>query len=450
MESQVPDPSSKVLDGNIGFFWPQEAQGTADLSDALLIRGYIHQTADSLVEVRALDEHRSVRGMFGMGARARAVALFGAAEETGLLVPEVLGTGVNAQFGGSKASILRYRARALITGVEVRAAKSSRVQSASLTFQEGLSFAELTAIHESHKVDPESNLVTEATFTLRANSSPLNGGTHGSFNVNLAPDWATSGTSTKRTLSSGLTIGLSVARPRPFSDFRPLLLGLQDLLNLAYDRFVPADGGRAVVHGCQDHGHSYLWMEEVMVQPPHIARASTAKESVPLFTLADLGGPEGFRRWLSLRDRFPDVTVVVASGYRVGGGRQPSRLLEVAAAIEYYVNANRKAGATWAKKVSAPSHAEALARHVGKPFESLVGDHSVWAKTFLTTYNGVKHDPAFQRDPEVLQLLSWSGQVLLLGALLDRSARTKAPSRKILSDRRLEGGGERLRAILKT
>lgn len=446
----MPDPSSKVLDGNIGFFWPQESESTAELSEEVRVRGYIHQTDDSLVEVRALDEHDGGSGIFGLTSRPHPAALFGAAEETGLLVPEVLGTGSKAQFGGSKASVLRYRARTLITGVEVWAAKSSRVHSASLTFQEGLNFAGLTAIHESHKLDPESHLVTEATFTLKATSSPLSGGKYGAFNLNLAPDWSTSGTSTKRTLSSGLTIELSVTRPRPFGDFRPLLLGLQDLLHLAYDRFIPADGGRAVVHGCQDHRHSYLWMEEAMVPPPHIARTHAAKEAFPLFTLADIGGSDGFRRWLSLRDRFPDAAVVVASGFRDGGARQPSRLLEVAASIEYYVNANRKAGATWAKKVSAPSHAEALARHVGKPFESLVGDHSIWAKTFLSTYNGVKHDPAFQRDPEVLRLLSWSGQALLLAALLDRSARTKAPSRKIFSDHRLEGGGRGLRAILTT
>ena len=445
----MSDRTQKVLQGNVGLFWPQEYQGRVDLRDDVLLRGYIHQKNDLLVEVRALDE-RDDGGSLGSTSRPRAEALFGAAEQTGILIPEVLGTGRTTQYGGSRASVLSYRARALMTGVDVWSAKSSRLQMASLNFEAGLDFSGLSAIQGSQKVDPKTHLVTEATFTLRAGSSPLNGGKYKAFDLSLAADWATSGTSTRRTLSSGLSIQLSAARPRPFGDFRPLLLGIQDLLNLAYDRFVPADVGRAVVHGCDDHTRSYLWMEEAMVPPPHVTRTHAREETYPLFTLADVGGSDGFRRWLSVRERFPDAAVVVASGFRDGGSRQPSRLLEVAAAIEYYVNVNRKAGAIWARKATAPSHAEALARHVGRPFKLLIGDHAIWANKFLATYNGVKHDPGFQRDPEEMRLLSWSGQILLLAALLDRTSRTKAPSRRIFSDHRLAASGKAVRAILGT
>jgi hypothetical protein len=187
-----------------------------------------------------------------------------------------------------------------------------------------------------------------------------------------------------------------------------------------------------------------------MVAPPHVVNTTSTSADAPLFTLSDIGGPAGLRRWLKLRDQFPDAAIVVAAGHRQGGSRQPGRLLEVAAAIEFYVNMSRKTGAEWAKRAAAPSHAEALSKRVGAPFEALVGDHRKWANRFRDTYNGVKHDPSFLRDPEELRLLAWSGQVLLLAALLDRAASTKTPSRRILGDYRLEGGSERLRAMLGT
>jgi hypothetical protein len=444
------NPTARVLKGNVGFFWPQESL-VADLDDDRVIRGYIHQAEDSFLEVRALDESEDFP-FIGTSPRPPTLALFGAAEETGLLIPNLLSAGHTTQFGGSRASVLRYRAGTLITGVDLTEVKSSRVQEASLTFGDGLAFAGLSVLEEEFKTDPASHLVTEAKFTLRSAAASVSGGKYGAYELRLEPDWSTSGKGAMRTLETGLSVVLSVARARPFSDFRPLLIGIQDLLNLAYDRFIPAESGRATVDsGSTDGTRSYLWLEDTMVSPAHTTRRRPSRhETTPLFALSDLGGSAGLRRWLQLRNEFPDVAHVVASGHRDGGSRQPARLLEVAAAIEFYVNANRKAGKQWAAKSTAPTQAEALARKVGKPFEALTGDHAKWANRVRDTNNAIKHNPSFQRDPQELHFLAWSGQVLLLAALLDRAARSKAPSRRILSDYRLEGGGEALRKILGT
>lgn len=447
----MAEATRDVLAGNIGFFWPQEVRTTADLTDELMIRGYIQQGDDSAIEIRALDEEEPFTRPQTNSSRPPTVALFGAAEKTGLLVPELVSAGHTTQLGGSRASILRYRARTLITGVNLAEVKSSRICSASLVFAEGVTFAGLSAMTQSFKTDPATRRVTEATFTLKSPKAPPPGGRYGAFDLSLEPDWSTSGSGSTRTLRTGLSVVLSASRPRPFSDYRPLLVGIQDLLNLAYDRFVLAESGRAVVHSTSDPDvRPHLWLEDTMVSPPHVANRTSKRGNVPLFTLDDIGGPAGLRRWLKLRDQFPDAAIVVAAGHRHGGSRQPGRLMEVAAAIEFYVNMNRQAGAEWAKRAAAPSHAEGLSKRVGAPFEALVGDHRKWANRFRETYNGVKHDPSFLRDPEELQLLSWSGQVLLLVALLDRAARTKTPSRRILGDYRLEGGSERLRSILGT
>lgn len=445
------DSIQDVLRGNVGLFWPQDQFDKAELDEQQLVRGYIHRSDEEAVEVRALDESTDFELPFRKPARPRPVALFGAAEKTGLLLPELTSAGHSMQFGGSRASIRWYRANAVITDVDLRDVASSRLSSASLVFAEGLEFAGQSAMTQSVETDPTSHRVTSATFTLESQATPTPGGRYGPFDLTLEPDWSSSGDNFTVTVRTGLSVELSVEQPRPFSEFRPLLTGVQDLLNLAYDRFVPALSGRATVHSRSvPQARPRLWVEDAMVPPAHSDKATKKNESNPLFTLADLGGPSGLRRWLKLRDQFPDAAVVVAAGHRHGGSRQPGRLMEVAAAIEFYVNSNRRLGAVWARKASAPNHAEALARRVGVPFSSLVGDHVVWAERFRGTYNGVKHDPSFLRDPEELQLLAWSGQVLLLTALLDRAAGTKSPSRRILQDYRLQGGAKKLRSIIHT
>ncbi|MCY4725398.1 hypothetical protein NYO98_03830 [Nocardioides sp. STR2] len=442
------DPSSEVLEGNVGFFWPQDDH-KVDLRDAIIERGYISQAPDSFVQVRALDEAEVLPGIL-MPTSSRPVALFGSTEKSGILVPDLMSAGRTGHFGGSKASVRRYRARSVISAVDLHTARSSNLTSASLVFSEGLDFAALSTLHTKFKSDPHTHLLTEAQFTLKADPA-ANGGKYGSYELILEPDWSTSEDGSTTNLSTGLSITLTVKRPRPFHQFRHLLVGIQDLLNMTYDRFVPAQSGRAVVDGADPSaGRSYLWLQDTMVRPPHGLGVSRRQESTPLFRLADLGGSAGLRRWLRLRDQFSDVAQSISSGHRYGGSRQPSRLLELAAAIEIYVAANRKAGATWAKKATAPTPAEALARRVGSPFLALVGDYATWGERIQDTYNSVKHDPSFARDPDELRLLSWSAQVALLCALLDRAALSKAPSRRILSDYRVARGSEDLRKLLGT
>ncbi|GAA1477096.1 hypothetical protein GCM10009623_15420 [Nocardioides aestuarii] len=440
------DPSSEILEGNVGFFWPQEDH-RVDLDDAIVERGYIAQAPDSFVQVRALDETEVLPGIT-MHSSSRPMALFGSTEKAGILIPDLMSAGRTGHFGGSKASVRRYRARSLISGVDLHSARSSKLVSASLVFAEGLEFAALSTLHTEFKADPLTHLVTEAQFTLKADPA-ANGGKYGPYELVLEPDWSTSNSGSTTNLSTGLSITLTVKRPRPFSQFRHLLVGIQDLLNVTYDRFVPAQSGRALVDGASSE-RSYLWLQDTMVQPPHSAGVSGRQGSTPLFQLADIGGSAGLRRWLTLRDQFPDVAKSVSSGHRYGGSRQPARLLELAAATEIYVAAHRKAGAAWAKKATAPTPAEALARRVGKPFLDLVGDYSTWGARVQDTYNSVKHNPSFARDPEELRLLSWSAQVALLCVLLDRAALSKAPSRRILSDYRVKRGSDELRNLLGT
>ncbi|HWI43659.1 MAG TPA: hypothetical protein VNS81_08560 [Nocardioides sp.] len=439
-----------VLEGNLGYFWPQVTVGVADLRDESVIRGFIHQRDDSMVEVRLLDERDVESGPLGSGRTDETVSVFGVGEKTGLLLPEVASKGFRTQIG-SGSSITWYRSRALIARVDLETVASSRLVEAALVFPDGLAFAGESALDQTTTWDPETKKVSGVTYKLTSSTAEQVGGKHGAFELTISPDWRTTRGASATTIETGLLVSLRVRRPRKYADFRSHLIGVQDLLNMAHDRFTPARSGTAQVHSNGEGAvpPPRLWMHECMVPPA--PRTQSGQERTPLFFLADLGGAPGLRRWLSVRDEYPDAAAVVTANYRGDASHIPARLLETAAAIEMYVNQNRRNGAAWAKKSSAaPDHATALARRVGAPFDQLVGDSRVWGKRFRAVYNGIKHDPSFARDPDELWLLWWSGRVLLMAALLDRVAGSKAPSRRIFDDYRVTRNGSTIRSKLGT
>lgn len=189
-----------------------------------------------------------------------------------------------------------------------------------------------------------------------------------------------------------------------------------------------------------------------MQRPPHERSAQKRSSAALLFTLADIGGAHGVRRWLKLCAEFPDAAAAASSVYRRGGYPRGLRLQEVAAAIEDYVSAMRRGRSVkWAAKSTVnKTHAASLARRVGAPFEELVGAIDTWADRFQQAYNGTKHNTGYQRDPEELRLMAWSGDLLLAAALLDRAAGAKSPSRKILRHHRIRPGGDALRNLIGT
>ncbi len=76
-------------------------------------------------------------------------------------------------------------------------------------------------------------------------------------------------------------------------DFIDPLIGVQDLLSMAFDRFVVAQGGRARVEGCKPtYEQSHLWNDSLMEVPPTAVGPSRQldTDTQPLFTLTDVGG----------------------------------------------------------------------------------------------------------------------------------------------------------------
>lgn len=130
--------------------------------------------------------------------------------------------------------------------------------------------------------------------------------------------------------------------------------------------------------------------------------------------------------------------------YRQGRASAAVIVMEVAAAVEYWVRANLPTA--WAESaVKSRRWVQALADRCGKPFADWVRNPEAWARAFGGAYNRLKHEPTY--EPELMELadLAESARYLLGAAILDRAARSRAPTRAIFRHHRLNSLGVRLR-----
>ncbi len=441
---------AEVLRGSIGHFWEQEGNLAPD--DHKALSGFVRLNSDDVVELKVLDEEELAPSVLEHPAVSPGTWIVGVTEAGGVVIPTISGLGHRRNWGGSKASFRQYRAHALLTKVNVRQLRGVLLLEASAYFDDGLSWAGLSAIAEADEFDAQGRW-RKVTYTLTSREGDTAAGSAGSIRIDLAEYWKVNDNDSSKTLKTALEVKASASRPRQLSELIDCLLAVQDLLGLAFDRFTPASGARAVPMGYPLDGgdRPHLWHRGLMVVPPSAAAASEPVDARPLFWLDDLGGPPAIGRWIRASRRFPTAISSLTQMHRGGASTIAGRLQQVAAAIEYYVNMCRlDRNAQWAQHVRSKAHAELLAGRVGGPFVQLVGDTHVWAGRLVDAYNGLKHDPRYQPDATELRLLAWSADVLLMCALLDRVAGSKAPSRRVLSDYRIEQGGEEVRSSLGT
>jgi len=134
--------------------------------------------------------------------------------------------------------------------------------------------------------------------------------------------------------------------------------------------------------------------------------------------------------------------------HRYGTQNVETRLMEIAAAIEYWVSAHRRS-AQWARRsLGKGSFAANLAARVGNPFAEFVGDPMKWSRKFWSTNNLLKHEPNSEYDGYEVSLLADTGAVLLQSALLNRVARTTVPARVICDSHRYYHLGAKIRELL--
>lgn len=442
---RLVDLIEKIAEGAIAFLWPQ-GDHRLKFEDDAIVRGFLQRDEEGAVRVRALDESPLESGPILRTSVPPPTCLAAATEYGGALLTGPVGRGRTVSLGGGRASVLRFRTHTILAPIDLAAIKSSRARTVSVYFPEALRWAGKTALTEEIKIDPESK-VTSAQYFLGGPSSPLSAGKFGALSLEIEPHWKSSGAGQSSVkIDTSLEVRATSVRARDTADFLPALLGIQDLLSLSHDRFVPATGGKVALEGV-DGATPTMWQKDLMAAPTP-TRTMSGADPQPLVMMSHLGGAGALGRWLRISKEVPDAVTAITAPYRRGRAMSPAlRLQEVAGAIEYYVNMARTArDVAWAKKGNSDSHAHALASRVGAPFASFVGDPKAWAKEFLSAYNGLKHNPTYPRDPRTLRLLAISGDLLLMAAILNRVATSGTPARTIFSDYRIRETGDALRA----
>jgi ApeA N-terminal domain 1 len=273
--------------------------------------------------------------------------------------------------------------------------------------------------------------------------------------LTLETTWSVEGPDDKRVLSTPLVVKTTSTTPKSWQQHLAPLIAVQDLINLAYQGFVPA--GRATVEfQCADDGHQRptpeMWNSRFMTTSSGVTRPESMTE-FPLFNLANIGGVRGVRNWIRLDDDFPRATGPLINAYRFGASGLELRLIEVALGLEYWTRVHSDMGRAWAqprriRKRTWEPLPMAIGRHVGPAFGEFVGDLAKWSTRFWDTYNKFKHAPSFDYDTNEIRLLGESGALLLLGVLLNRAAGNKTPMRVILQSHRTHMIGYDMRRLL--
>lgn len=413
------DKVQDVLDGGIGFFWVN--YGKPKRTNRSPERGYIRLRAN-LVEVATLNE-RPLEYSPEVERWPRSIT--GATEHGGVLLLSFASQSPKLAFGGAQASVQHYRARTLITGPSPDDLRSERLTDVRLMYESINRWSGLSALEERFTSDQHTRLHgyslelgTQDSMTVQIGKS---------WELTIAAHWSVSGPTEKRVISTPVAISCKSSRPRVVAEFRSIHGWVQGLLSVCHQGSLVASSGTAHVDTA-DNPWSRYWDSRFMIRPQS---APQPELRFPFIPLDALGGIAALPRWLRLCRQHPRAVRPVIEPF-AGSPRSPYvRMLEVAAAIEYWTNSHRRTRA-WARKHNLkPLN---LANHVGATFEGWTSDAAAWADEFWTVYNGLKHEPNYSISAEYAGALAESGALLLTAALMDRIAGTKQPSRSIFGD----------------
>ncbi|SDZ64913.1 hypothetical protein SAMN05421684_7872 [Asanoa ishikariensis] len=409
----------KVLAGAIGHFWHNDL--AIRKTDQKMERGYVRLNEHDEVEIASLNEDPRRRLFDESIPFPRSIT--GITEHGGIMALAITGRGSTIGFG-HVASVLRYRAGAIVVGVNPNELRTAGIKSLTLYYSGLGSWAGIERADEEFGQDSRGILKTYSIALDGAVDETV--GLSGGTQLKVSSHWSVTGPSDRRILATPTAITVQANRPRPANELRERLHWVHALACLAYSGFIVADGG-AVIPDLGREGESPTYWDRRFMRRPKGAPEPTDHD-FPMFRLASIGGIGGLGRWVRICEQHPRAVRPVVDEY-LQGFRSPSvRLLEVASGIEYWVNRHRRS-AGWAK--ASGSKALVLSKHVGKSFDQWTGNSANWARKFWDAYNGLKHEPSFTMDPRETAILAASGSLLLGVSVLNRAARSKAPAREI-------------------
>ncbi|WP_428338799.1 hypothetical protein [Mycobacterium sp.] len=434
----MADRIKETMDGTLGHFWT-DINNVHDLDKS--DDGYARLVDGSLFHVSTL-RTREFNDWSRLNERLpRPEVVYGMTAATRSLFFDIAGVAQNNVMG-PRASTQTLRTRGVVVDVPFELLQSTNFLAVEVRIPEVTTWSGLQGVSETVRRFEDNRPKTYTAATIE--TEPLEIEIRRGLKLTLDTTWSVDGPDDKRTLSTPLVVSTESKTPRTWDQHLVPLIAVQDLINLAYEGFVPAERG-TVKFKCRDDGRprsaSQVWNSRLMTVPRGVSRPNSMSE-YPLFHLHQIGGVRGVRNWIRLDHRYPRATGPIANTFRYGTTGAEVRLIEIALALEYWTSVHKKLGREWAKPRKRKKANEPLpmsvGRHVGPAFTEFVGDLDKWSDLFWNTYRSLKHAPSFEYDPIDVQILGDAGALLLLGELLNRVAETRQPMDLLCRSHRTE------------
>lgn len=412
----------KLQAGSVAFLWPV-FNGSLPSINGEPERGYV-VSDEHLLRVDALDES----SLAEFKDRNLPEAILAATGETSalLLMPR---RHASRRSFGYQASTRQWWASMAFAPVPLRDVRSTRLLKLKAHFPGLGQWSGVSSSNETDERLPSGRL---KSWSVKV-SAPAQQDVvlRGGRTLSLAGHWEVTGPQDRRVLFAPVSVSVTSRRATdPWNLLYPLLR-FQDLVGIAYEGFVPAEGGSGLLDLAPFNDElpstPEFW-SALLMETNKGARLPESMSSPPFFHLQHVGGWPGVRRWIYLCEDHPRAVQPLINRYRHGDTSAHVRVLEICAAIEYWVKASRKEGRAWATKGPFVS---VLSAHVGSAFTEWIGDPEAWSTELWDTYNLLKHAVTFEQDDWWLQDLAESARLLLTAALLNQVAVSKEPSRQI-------------------
>lgn len=349
---------------------------------------------------------------------------------------------------GLKASTQTIRTRGLVTQVPLDELTDGRFTRVDLQIPQVTRWSGLVGVSE--KIQRDSAGRTTAWEAKTRDFEPLEVPISRNHKLVLSTTWSVSGPTDRRVLSTPLLVGSVSTKPLAWREHLRTLAAVQDLINVAYEGFVPAEQATVQFRYTDEDNvrpTPQMWNSRLMTVPSGVNKPKSMTE-FPKFYLSHIGGARGLRNWIRLDRQHSRATGPITSRYRYGTNGVEVRLIEIALGIEYWTAAHRRT-AQWTRPTErGESLPKALARYVGPSFAEFVGDLDKWSDKFWRAYTSLKHAPSFEYDPSDVLALGDSGALLLEGALLNRIAGNKQVMKAICESHRMYSLKQHIREVV--
>jgi hypothetical protein len=230
------------MEGTLGHFW-------TDLNDVYELDkshdGYVRLVDGSLFHIDSLRTQRYI-DEFGTNRERvpTSAVVYGMTGTTPSMFFDLAGVS-QSNVMGQRASTQNTRMRGLVTRVPLDDIEEGRFTTVEMTIPEVTRWSGLIGVSE--KVDRADDTGRAKSWEAKTRDvKPLEIKLHRNRKVVLSTTWSVEGPTDKRILSTPLEIGSISDRPLPWHEHVQALMAVQDLINLAYEGFVPAE--KAAVH----------------------------------------------------------------------------------------------------------------------------------------------------------------------------------------------------------